>query len=212
MFDYYEVKPFWLSPSSIESSITRIYNSLAQAINESKHLPRYIVMLLDLDALKDMAYYGSRASQVIGKGLSLLINDIVSEIENQKSKMHKIKPGSVIVGEPKMLWVALINKPHYQKVMSLRRKYNEILEDTLTNYRNCHIIHPTPLLKHYFDRANYLSCDGMIAFWKDIDEILKNFDQAKDQRQELKPQKTKFIPSINEQKRKLPSPPPNEGM
>ena len=92
--------------------------------------------------------------------------------------MKKIKPGSVRTSEqnPKLIWVSLINKPHYQKIMTLRRKFNEILEYTLATYNQCYILHAMPILKHEFNRDNELSVNGKISLWKDIDEQLNKFN------------------------------------
>ena len=88
-------------------------------------------MLLDIDILHAIAFYGFGASLVIGKVMGYLVNSITSIIEERREKMRKIKPGSIISGELAVVWVSLFSRPHYQKVLSLKRKYNEVLEETL---------------------------------------------------------------------------------
>ena len=148
------------------------------------------MIIPDIDILKSIAYYGQGASLVIGKSLTYFINSIVSIIDTRKSAMRKVKAGSVATGEPRLIWVSFLSKPNYCKVMSLRRKYNKILEESLTMHSNCNILHPIPILKNNYDRFNNLSTNGKIEFWRDIDDQLRQFDKEHDQSKAMVPRKT----------------------
>lgn len=210
VYEYYEVKPYWKQFSSNpKSPIARIINSLINAINGAHILPTYIVIMPDIDILKSLNYFGHGTSLVIGNCIAYLVNVITSIVDDRKHQMCHVKAGSVIAGEPEIIWVSLLGKPYYDKVMSLRCKYNEILEETLAMYQNCFIIHPTPILKSDFDRSNNLTSNGKEAFWKDIDENLTRFETKP---QNFKPKKivTKMMASKNLKGRKLAEPPPEK--
>ena len=216
LYDYYEVKPYWkgINSTTTTSPIARIVNALIDAINGSIHLPRLIVFMPDIDVLKSLTFYGKGTSHVIEKGLGHLINTTVSIIENWKLQMKKVKPGYVKMSEPKMIWIGLISKPYFDKVMTLRRKHNEILEDTRTMHKHCYYLNPAPILKHEFDWNNNLSSAGKVELWRSIDQEIRRFDEGN--YDSLKPHKIALdmmqkqntgLASDKNIKRKLPHPP-----
>ena len=178
IYDYYNVDYNWKSLSSgIHSPIGRIVNSLIDAINGNATLPRFIVFTPDVDVLRAMAYYQFGASLVISKGLSYLINEVDSIIATRKAELKKCRTGSVVHGEPKFVWIALLDKPYTDKVLSLRRKHNEILEETLTLHKNHFIVDPAVAMNRFdYDRSNHLTSSGKINFWKFVDRKLEELD------------------------------------
>ena len=104
VYDYYNVDFYWKSLSSrIHSPIGRVINSLIDAINGHATLPRFIVFTPDVDALRAMAYYQFRASLVIGKGLSVLINEVDTIIATRKAELKKCRTCSVVHRKPKFV-------------------------------------------------------------------------------------------------------------
>ena len=179
-YDYYNIRFFYKSfvSSGNPSALGRICNSLADAINGSSFLPRLILMVPDVDVLRTMTYFKFGASLVIGKVNGKFVNKIVDEINDRKAKLKKIKAGTVISGEPKLLWMGIIDKPQPDKVLSLRRKHNEILEETLSLHKNCYYITPDRAVNRSdFDRNNNMTSAGKENYWKFIDAMVKKFDR-----------------------------------
>ena len=206
----YDPKSFWKSFNSSSNPVARVINSLIDAVNGSVHLPRIIIMLLDIDILHAIAFYGFRASLVIGKVMGYLVNSITSIIEERREKMRKIKPGSIIGGEPAVVWVSLLSHPHYQKVLSLKRKYNEVLEETLTLHRLHYFLDIEGAVKQFeFDRNNCLTGSGKVSLWCFIDQHIKRFD-----RNEISLSPRKVVTEANQRQQQsnaryiLPRPPP----
>ena len=156
-----------------------------------------------------MAYFKFGASLVIGRGIGYLVNEVDAAIADYKRRLKKAKMGAVIHGEPKLAWIAMLDKPYKDKVLSLRRKYNEILEETLTLHRNNYFINPAQAVTQSdYDRRNHLSSDGKVKFWRYINRKLQEFD--KDQTP-FKPTKvvSNMNNSMNEERKRfvLPRPP-----
>ena len=181
LHDYYNVKPFWRNfTNSSTEAIPRFFNSLIDAINESNFLPRFITFIPDADLLHDIPFFGFGSSLVIGKVIGNLVNAVNVEIQNRREQLRKVKPGAVVSGKPKLIWLSLIGKPHYEKILSLRRKFNEILEETLTMHDNNYFVATDPgIIKENFDQSNNLSSAGKNYFWRFLDLQLKKFDSQK---------------------------------
>ena len=86
LFDYYNVTPFWKYSigSIVRSPLARVVNSLIEAINSSKNLPRFIIFILERDVLKKAAFYDYGSSLVIGNSLRWLIHQVTTIVESRK--------------------------------------------------------------------------------------------------------------------------------
>ena len=99
-------------------------------------------------------------------------------VETRKSDLRDKRPGTVNYSEPKFIWVKMLHRPHRKRLLQLRKKFNEIFEETLAGHKYCYILDPDIVLKtDHFDRANCLTSEGKIAFWRFLDEQLKKFDR-----------------------------------
>ena len=173
----YELKSFWKSATTIKSPSARFINGLIDAINGVTFLPHMIVIMTDTDVLKGMTYYGFGSSLIIGKVMDHLVNTITSIIDDHKDRMKRLKIGSIHPDEPCMVWLSLLSRPHCEKMLSLKRKYNEVLEETLTPHNNTYFLDVEGAIKPYkFHRNNLLTCDGKVSLWHFIDQMLKRFD------------------------------------
>ena len=154
-------------------------NSLIDGINGSMYLPKMVIMLIDMDILKNIAFFGFSMSLVIGKVMGYLVNTVNSLVDDRFQKLRKIKDGVVIDTEPRIVWVSLLTQPHYDKILSLKCKYNEVLEETLTMHKGNYFLDVEGAVKQFeFDRNNHLSCDGHISLWRFIDQHIKRFDRG----------------------------------
>ena len=126
MFDKYNVKFYWKSftSSGIESPLTRVYNAFVEGINANSHLPKTIVMMPDVNLLRCMVYYKFGASLVIGKVIGNWVNKIIVEVNDRFNKLKAKRTGAIVPGEPKFLWVGILDRPKPDKILSQRRKYN----------------------------------------------------------------------------------------
>ena len=211
LFDQYNVSAFWISgeSSGIRCITRRILNSMINALNKSVHLPRLILFTAELDLLKYLAFYGYGASKIIAKSVSYMVEEATRTIEARKQDMKEKRLGSITYSEPKLIWMKIWDRPTTEKVLTLREKYNAILEETLTSYKHYYILDcDRAILGSHFDRNNNFNNEGKTALWKFVDQQLKKFD-----RQEISLKPNKVVSAIkNEAKSRhdkflLPKPP-----
>ena len=114
-----------------------------------------------------------------------MVNEVNKVITTKKEDMMAKRQGSVIFSEPKIIWMNIWDIPTSDKVFTLRGKFNVILDETLSNYKNCYLLEFKPSITH-FDRANNFNNTGRNAFWRFVDQQVMKFDK---QQITLKPKK-----------------------
>ena len=146
----------------------------------------------------------------MGKTLNYLVGEIYRIIDTKREDMKNKRPGAVVYGEPKIIWMKIWDRPTSDRVFSLRTKFNAVLEETLANYRSCYILEFEADGMHFY-RANNMNNSGKNAFWRFVDQEVKKFYK---QLTSLKPRKVvSEAKEKEEQKRKndakymLPRPP-----
>ena len=100
--------------------------------------------------------------------------------------MYKIRRGSLLPNEPKLIWVKILMCPRFSEdQISLCKKFNAILEETIHKKKANNILDPNDAVNcNHFDLSDKLTPTGKSVYWKDIDEQLRKFD---DQEIDLKP-------------------------
>ena len=187
--DNYNVRAYWKSTPSttIKSVIGRIYNSLVEALNNNIRLPQFILVIPGRDILRKAAFYNFGASLVIGDNVEWLIDNFTKAIETRKIDMRNICPGTVASSKPKIVWVKMLSRPGKERLQKLRSKYNEIMEEYLTNHKYSYSLDADQALTpNHFDHNNRLNPVGQHQLWCFIDEQMKKFDR---QQVDLKPHK-----------------------
>ena len=110
--------------SDNDSASARLVNCFVDALNDSKtgHLPRLIVIQLGILCLNEINFYDYGASKIIGKAANWLVNNFNREVEGHRERLRKIKPGALIHGEPKILWVAVFDRPWPRKMFIIAQQ------------------------------------------------------------------------------------------
>ena len=181
LFNQYNVSAYWVggTSSGIMCAVRRIINSLINAINKNAHLPRFIIFMAEIGGVvKFMQFYEYGTSKIFGRNINSMINEITRTIEGKKEDMRNKRGGSICYSEPKMIWIKIWDRPSSDKVYTLREKFNWVLEETLTNYKNCYIMDCNEIISGaHFDRANNFNNTGRHALWRFIDQQMKKFDK-----------------------------------
>ena len=132
-----------------------------------------IMFIPDVDILKKAAFFQYGASKVLGTVINYLIKQIVRIIDTHKVDCRNVCRGAVIDGEPKIIWVKVIDCPNRDKILSLRTKFNAILEETIAQYPNHYIIDPSDGLNtDHFDHNNFFQPEGIATYWQNIDQLV----------------------------------------
>ena len=212
IYDYFNVRCFTSKPlSNNRSVIAHTVNCLIKALNECKKIPRFILIVPDWDILLGLQYFSYGIEEFVQKIIGWMDDKIKSAIEEKKDQFFKMKPGSITTTEPKLVWVKMLRrKRSNKKVLTVRGKYNDALEDILVQSKYHHIIDPNPKMSkaEYFSNANILTENGKTAYWIEIDDCIKMFEGNK---LKLKPSKYKTDPpsdSASAVRYRLPPVPP----
>ena len=176
IFDNYNVD--FKIPGSIaaqsSSAIACILNNLIDAINREQLLPRFIIICPDWNILQAINYYDLGVSKIIGANLEWLIREVDPIIPTKKIELKAKQSGAVFYTEPKIVWIHMITCPYPSRVLALRKKFNAILEETLSKTRGMFIMDVQDKISScFFDRANYLTATRRMTYWKNVDDNIK---------------------------------------
>ena len=183
MYDYFNVTAFTPNPLSINRSpMARIYNALAQGLNEATKLPRVILMIIQDDLLNAINYTIGRKSHAIGTCWDWLIKNIERAIDIKKEDLRNKKPGAVRINEPKIIWVKMFGSSEAnlpQALLAAKDISNFILEEILSTKHNHFVLDISgELMDTQFYRINgELNGTGMVHFWCSIDTMISKFDK-----------------------------------
>ena len=181
MDTYFNISAYWRSHfEGVKSPARRVINSLADAINKNSSYPLPCIMLIlsDADVLKDSAFFGYGASKVFGTIINAWVKEFHRDVANRKEDLQAMRKGSEVESEPKIIWIKAIDRPGRDRILSLREKYNRVLEDTVANFDNTFIFDVDDgLRRNHFDFNNHILPDGMIAYWRRVDQLLRKFEQ-----------------------------------
>ena len=162
--------------------VARIFNVVLSAMNTRVILPKYLVVVPDKDILDATGFadFGERSCL---KGIvKYLVKEINKYVDARFEDLYRKKSGSVKKGEPRVIWVKMIDRPTLKNdpIMSWRSTFNEILEEVLVAEGHTYIINLTSLKNDkFFSSGGELLADGRIQFWKELDHVLKEFDRKK---------------------------------
>ena len=88
LYRFYNVDCVSMSMQTVTRNVmARMINALTKGINESKFLPRMIVMIPDCDILKTINFFSFSISLILGKCLNWLINSVECIIKAKKDEM-----------------------------------------------------------------------------------------------------------------------------
>ena len=183
IYNQFNVEGFFPSNfNGIRSPFTRILNGVIFGLNKYQKLPRHLVILPDKDLAEyiDKKSLDGAVSQLLGKCTEWLIKEIEKAIDRKKNMLREDKPGSVVVSEPKIIYVRMINRPGNDHLAKIRHKFNAILEDILASRRDTYIMDAGLYLdQSTFHKVSsiHLTSDGKTNYWRAVNENVKKFDK-----------------------------------
>ena len=95
---------------------------------------------MDADVLRKAAFFRFRASKVFGTVLTYLVKQFNQIIQSRKTDIANKHKGAVLSNSPNIIWVKTIDRPGRDRVLSLRNKFNAILEETIADYDDNYIL------------------------------------------------------------------------
>ena len=184
---YYNVQGFYPSTADVRTTASsRILNSTIEALNEDERLPRMLIIILDKDILGDF----KKLDYGIAANITLVLNSLTREIDIAvRRKYHQIlkrKPGALGADtDPAIIYVDFIQRSRrferdskINKICNLRFKFNKILHEA-ADEQGHKVLSIRECSGHHFDDLGNLTNTGKIAFWKEMDFLLEEFDNDK---------------------------------
>ena len=193
LFENYNIEAFCTPKQSNNRSVlSKILNALVKAINDSPqgHLPKYIMMILDLDIIINAQVYDYRVTKTVEDLCKWLLINTNSAVETRKSDLLSKRQGAISsTSEPRIVWTLMSKRLECidRKVFALTRKFNNILEGVVANDHRSHVLRVQIEANNMnFDRSGGFTAEGRIEYWKIIDRTMRDFDRGLT---DLKPEK-----------------------
>ena len=186
MYDQFNVTGYMPNPlSDINSVLACILNVLIMGLNDSKKLPRVLLVAPDQEIPKYIDYFDTGKSHVIRSTLEWLVNNIDRAITCKKEDLKHQKIGTVIANEPRIIWIKMLAKStndtseRKDPVNELVEVFNKILEEILSTCRNNFILDVNEEMKQdaSYRMQGCLSGHGKVCFWRAVDKIIEKFDR-----------------------------------
>ena len=141
-FDYFNVKCYMANPLSQLMEIpARITNCIVKAMNERVKLPAIIVIVPDWDIIHFIDFFSYGFKKIAEKIVKWMAKTISRAIDERKQELFAARRGAITPGEPKIVWLEMINRIHiFHKVLSMRHKFNSALHSILADYKHNYIM------------------------------------------------------------------------
>ena len=141
IYQQFNVRCFNANPTSqVKTTTARIANCLIKALNDKNvddkegnklveqsfnhFLPRIIVVVPDWDIIKFLDHDDYSVDEVFGNAIRWMIDAMIEAVDDKKRQMKLLRPGSLMPGEPKFIWVKVIRRlGAYDKAMSVRNRF-----------------------------------------------------------------------------------------
>ena len=223
---YYNIVPQFPTDSSKPKNVfLRLADTIITVVNECKRLPRFVIIMLDNDMLKELCRLQSGFTEPakmdvdIKKSINWLVNFVDRTITPLKTDMYYKKPGSAMAAKPKYIWVKALPANANNKVEFFRNFFNKCLENKLATKRHSYILDATEIVHEEgtFDMDGNLLPAARVEFWNELSQQIDLFNKCK---LDLHPEPEKHLPRVKSQvvpimqrRRELPPPPPpNESL
>ena len=119
-----------------------------------------------------------------------MLNNISKAVKTKQDQLAKKKPGAVVYSEPKIIWAKMIEcvGGEFNGALTVRYRFNAALEDQLASRKHHYILDVGKAIAetNFFTIRNGLNDKGMNVFWRQVDKLIKEFEENHEQ---LKPVK-----------------------
>ena len=192
IYDYYDIRCFTTNPLSLTKSVlARLPNALIKALNESTTIPRFIVVVPDLDVVHFIRKYKAGISTMACAAINWIANQMIRAILAKKEFMRALKPGSITHYKPKYIWIKALEVPDNLYKATMARKFNKCLDKVLVEKDSHYIIDVNEKIDGpSFFMNSQLNGSGRVNFWTFIDSQIENFDYR---RETLKPRNSAIV-------------------
>ena len=187
LFEFYNVMAYFQKESSgVRSLLARVLNALVAGLNEKPRLPRYIVVVLDMNLLDQINIWEPEAAvikacNILACWLAKKINIL---IKRKRLSISEKNPGAVFGEDPRVIYVKMLRRAefyplscHLGKVCAARTKFNESLNMAAAKFGHYIMNVSTCTRRDDFNVCGNLSEVGKKLFWRELDHLMERFDR-----------------------------------
>ena len=185
LHEMYNVTGAFTNPlSPIQPTIARMFNALVGALNDTHHLPKYIVVIPDMDILSTIDYYDHGVKELIEDNVRWLLKNMAKAVLRRYEDLHTKRPGSFLE-LPKFIWLKMLARPitdiiELKHVWSLKSKFNRVLDNftSIEKYMDTMLLDNMEELA-YFNQYGNLTGTGKNQFWIRLNTQFRKLDKDK---------------------------------
>ena len=174
-----------LSPRPV---ITRILNSLIDGLNDKTNLwklLKYFIMIMDWDIIIGTELHNFGIVTILKEQIKWLVTQLMKTANRRRDEIKTRRASALSTSfEPQFIWVKMIERlyitnPKYKRVMSLRKRFNKILECVLSAIIYSYILKVESTSTHsgFFNDKGELTQLGQEQFWSEINKKMHLFDR-----------------------------------
>ena len=179
VYDFFNVCCFTSRSLSLVNSVpARLVNCLIKALNDnvdeerkSKPLPQIIMVIPDLDILKYVDHFTYGIEIILTPLICWIIQEMKNAVEAKKEQLYKLKPGILTAGEPKIIWVKILQRMRSkEKIFTVRSKFNNLIEEMIVKEKNHYLIDPNPAMNDpaWYSQINEPNLDRWLLSGKKL--------------------------------------------
>ena len=189
IYDFFRVIPLFKSSNgSADGALHRTYNAIVEGLNEYIRLPRYVFIILDCDIIVHTNFFAFGVRTILEKEVTWLMKQMEHAFLSRRDAL-KAKSLGAAGKYPKIIWIKMLPRPYvkshpikfFNNTISLRQKYNEIIETTALSMQQVFIMEIEKKFTEQtnnFDQLARLTFQGKKAFWQNFDYQFKRFDRG----------------------------------
>ena len=183
LYQFYGISAWYVNLISfLKPTTARLQNALVKALNKKTYLPKYVIMMPDIDILRTLHAWGPGANEKIESQLNWIIAEVAKLLIVRRDDLKAKHAGSVTADLTRVVWVGMLTRPFtenqtFKKVWALKKKFNGILKSLLHVEKYMHFIEVDHMEERkYFDKFGDLSSSGKHAFWSNLNAAIKVLD------------------------------------
>ena len=111
LYEFYNVFGYFQNKQIMLTGVIRIFNSLVEGLNARIKLPKYVILIIDRHMIKQTAVLDPTDRYVYDTYLKFLIKHMENYCKRKEMSRSDKKPGSVLSGNPKFVWVKMLKRP-----------------------------------------------------------------------------------------------------
>ena len=139
------------------------------------------MVIPDKDIIESSNIYDYGMCEMLEANMNWLIRNLARALLARRENLKKAKPGAAPKQLPPIIWVKMLSRPHssdqhYKAIWTQRSKFNQVIDQVLgIEHYMSHVSVNSLTDVKYFDASGKLTVTGQYKFWRELDDIFKNY-------------------------------------